>query len=94
MSTADVIWITFGVIAGGIVVWFIIYAFHPQFRRPSNLEIRSPPKGEHSPPSHGKPETLQEGKFHCPYCSSDFVRFIDSEEELRNHILTAHGRTQ
>jgi thiol-disulfide isomerase/thioredoxin len=31
-------------------------------------------------------------KFTCPYCDSAFLQFIESEEQLRDHILKAHGR--
>ncbi len=28
----------------------------------------------------------------CPYCDSAFLQFIESEEQLRDHMLKAHGR--
>ena len=31
-------------------------------------------------------------KFACPYCDSAFLQFIESEEQLREHIMQAHGR--
>ena len=31
-------------------------------------------------------------KYTCPYCDSAFLQFIESEEQLREHIMKAHGR--
>ena len=31
-------------------------------------------------------------KYTCPYCDSVFLQFIESEEQLREHIMQAHGR--
>src|SRR6266581_3042029 len=31
-------------------------------------------------------------KYTCPYCDSAFLQFIESEEQLRDHMLKAHGR--
>jgi len=31
--------------------------------------------------------------FKCPFCNSDFLKFIETEEQLRAHVLTVHGRT-
>jgi hypothetical protein len=31
-------------------------------------------------------------KYTCPYCDSAFLQFITSEEQLREHIMQAHGR--
>jgi hypothetical protein len=31
-------------------------------------------------------------KYSCPYCESVFLQFIESEEQLREHIMQAHGR--
>ncbi len=31
-------------------------------------------------------------KFTCPYCDSVFLQFIESEDQLREHILKVHGR--
>ncbi len=31
-------------------------------------------------------------KFTCPYCDSVFLQFIESEEQLREHIMKVHGR--
>ncbi len=31
-------------------------------------------------------------KYTCPYCDSVFLQFIQSEEQLKEHIMKAHGR--
>ena len=31
-------------------------------------------------------------KYSCPYCDSAFLQFIESEEQLREHIMKVHGR--
>jgi hypothetical protein len=31
-------------------------------------------------------------KYTCPYCESAFLQFIETEEQLREHIMQAHGR--
>ncbi len=31
-------------------------------------------------------------KFSCPYCDSEFLKFIETEEMLREHIMKVHGR--
>jgi hypothetical protein len=31
-------------------------------------------------------------RFECPFCDSAFLKFINSESELRQHVLVAHGR--
>ncbi len=31
-------------------------------------------------------------KYSCPYCDSAFLKFIESEGQLREHIMKVHGR--